>query len=435
MKPISPLIEMNKTKEILITSFALFSMFFGAGNLILPPYLGFKAGPEWWLVTIGFVITAVCFPILGIVAHAKLQGTMFDFGKKVSPLFSSIYCLLVYGICIALPSPRTASVTHEMAVAPFFNSSSLLTSSVYFILVFIFAMNRSKVLDVLGKYLTPLIMAILVAIIGVAMFSSEAVHPTKFKTPVVDGILEGYQTFDAMAALVVGAVLIISINLKSSYSFAEKQHLIFKSGVVAGVGLFIIYTGLILIGATNNAAFPEDITRSALLLGLGHRALGSLGGSLLSILIALACFTTAVGIVTGTADYFKNVFNNSKIAYTVTAAIGSILGIVMGQFDVKFIIDIAIPALMFIYPITIILILLNVLPQKYASPLVYRGVVITSFLFSIPDFLIILKPSGTLISLIDTIPLAKYNMGWVLPAIAMFAIMNMAERFSSSNAS
>lgn len=426
---------MNKTKEIFITSFALFSMFFGAGNLILPPYLGFKAGPDWWLVTIGFIITAVCIPILGIVAHAKLQGTMYDFGKKVSPVFSSIYCLLVYGICIALPSPRTASVTHEMAIAPFFNSSSLLTSSIYFILVFIFAMNRSKVLDVLGKYLTPLIMVILVAIIGVAMFSSETVQPTQFKTPVVDGILEGYQTFDAMAALVVGAVLIISINLKTSYSFSEKQHLIFKSGVVAGLGLFIIYTGLILIGATNNAAFSEDITRSALLLGLGHHALGNLGGSLLSILIALACFTTAVGIVTGTADYFKSVFKNSKIAYTITAAIGSLLGIIMGQFDVGFIIDVAIPILMFIYPITIILIILNVLPEQYTSTIVYRGVVLTSFFFSIPDFLKILRPSDTLNGVIDIIPLAKYNMGWVIPAIAMFAILNIIQKFNSSNAS
>src|SRR5690606_4943765 len=118
---------MNKTKDILITGFALFSMFFGAGNLILPPFLGFNAGPDWFLVTIGFVITAVAIPLFGIMAHAKLQGTMYDFGKKVSHVFSIIYCILVYAICIILPAPRTASVTHEMAIAPFFESSGLLT--------------------------------------------------------------------------------------------------------------------------------------------------------------------------------------------------------------------------------------------------------------------------------------------------------------------
>ena len=156
---------MNKTKEILITGFALFSMFFGAGNLILPPFLGVNAGSSWNLVTLGFLITAVIIPILGILAHARLQGTMFDFGKKVSPIFSLIYCLIVYAISIVLPAPRTASVTHEMAIAPFFGTGSLLTSSVYFVLVFLFVINRSKIINLIGKYLTPLIVFILLCII------------------------------------------------------------------------------------------------------------------------------------------------------------------------------------------------------------------------------------------------------------------------------
>ena len=427
---------MNKTKDILVTGFALFSMFFGAGNLILPPYLGLNAGPDWLLVTLGFVITAVIIPIFGIIAHAKLQGTMHDFGKKVSPIFSTIFCLLVYGVCIVLPSPRTASVTHEMAIAPFFNTSGLLTSTIYFILVFIFAMNRSKVLDLLGKYLTPIIIVILLAIIGIAVFSStDAIQPSQFETPLVDGIMEGYQTFDALAALVVGAVLIISINLNYSGSPTEKKQLIFKSGLLAGFGLFIIYTGLILAGSLHNSEFPTDVTRSELLLGLGTKTLGSAGSSLLSVLIALACFTTAVGIVTGTADYFKGLFKNSQTAYTITAIIGSLLGIVMGQFDVAFIIDIAIPALMFIYPITIILILLNIIPEKYASALVFRGVVIISFIFSIPDFLKILTPSDNINAIINVIPLAKFNLGWVLPSLLTFVVLNSFKRFNSSGAS
>lgn len=427
---------MNKTKDILITGFALFSMFFGAGNLILPPFLGFNAGSDWFLVTIGFVITAVVIPIFGIVAHAKLQGTMYDFGKKVSPIFSIIYCILVYAICIILPAPRTASVTHEMAIAPFFNSSGLLTSGIYFILVFVFVMNRSKVLDLLGKYLTPIIIAILLAIIGIAVFMPvDTMQASQLKMPLVDGILEGYQTFDALAAMVVGAVLIISINLNSSQSFAVKRQLIFKSGLVAGFGLFVIYTGLILIGSMHNSEFPLDVTRPELLLGLGNKTLGSAGASLLSILIALACFTTAVGIITGTADYFKGLFNNSQRVYTITAIIGSVLGIVMGQFDVGFIIKIAIPALMFIYPITIILILLNTIPDQWASSLIFRGVVITAFIFSIPDFLKILMPSENLNTVIDLIPLGQLNLGWLLPSLLMFVILNVFKHFNSSNAS
>ena len=120
-----------------------------------------------------------------------------------------------------------------MAIVPFFNSSALLTSSIYFILVFVFVMNRSKVLDLLGKYLTPIIIAILLAIIGIAVFSpAETMQASKLKMPLVDGILEGYQTFDALAAMLVGAVLIISINLNSQDSFSEKKQLIFKSGLL-----------------------------------------------------------------------------------------------------------------------------------------------------------------------------------------------------------
>ena len=152
---------MDNTKKTFIVGFALFSMFFGAGNLLLPPLLGYNAGKGWFLVAIGFVITAVIIPILGILAHAKLQGTMYDFGKKVSPFFSRVYCVLIYIIAIAIPSPRTASATHEIAIHPFFGTSSLLTSSIYFSLVLIFALNRSKIISLIGKFLTPLIVLIL----------------------------------------------------------------------------------------------------------------------------------------------------------------------------------------------------------------------------------------------------------------------------------
>ena len=115
---------MNKTKTIFIIGFAIFASYFGAGNLILPPQLGFNSGPDWWLVTLGFILSATVIPLLALFGHAKLQGTMMDFGKKVSPLFSLIYCLCVYIIAVTLPIPRTAAVTHEMAIEPFFDTSS-----------------------------------------------------------------------------------------------------------------------------------------------------------------------------------------------------------------------------------------------------------------------------------------------------------------------
>ncbi|QCX40611.1 branched-chain amino acid transport system II carrier protein [Aureibaculum algae] len=429
---------MNKTKEILITGFALFSLFFGAGNLLLPPLLGYNAGSDWFLVTLGFMITAVVIPILGIFAHAKLQGTMYDFGKKVSPVFSVIYCVIVYIIAIAIPSPRTAAATHEIAIYPLFKTSPLLTSSVYFGLVLLFVLNRSKILSFIGKFLTPLIVVMLFLVIGIGLFSSDMLmNPSNFKTPIVDGLLEGYQTFDAIGAVVVGAVIIISLNLKSNASFEANKVLIKKAGFIAGSGLFIIYAGLIALGSFYGAeifiddALSSDMQRANLLMGISLRTLGPIGNLFLSVLIALACFTTAVGIVTGTADYFKGLFKNSQKAYVITAVLGCVLGILVGQLNFYSIIMIALPVLMFIYPITIILILLNVVPDKFASKAVFRMVVIITFLFSIPDFLQFILPAESLSGIQSSIPLANYSLGWVLPAFVMFILVNIIDLYKA----
>ncbi len=420
---------MNKTKEIWIAGFALFSLFFGAGNLILPPTLGVKSGLDWWVVVLGFVTTAVTIPILAIFAHAKLQGTLFDFGKKVSPFFSTAYCLLIYTIAIAIPSPRTAAVTHEMTVQPFFGTAPVITSIVYFFLVFIFAMNRSRIIGLIGQFLTPIIVTILLIIIGVAIFSSpETILQSTFKIPFVDGLLEGYQTFDAIGGVVVGAVIIISLNYSTHTSFKARKKLIRQAGIIAGLGLFLIYGGLILSGSLFSSTFVENASRIEILSSLSAQTLGGLGASFLSILVALACFTTAVGIVTGTADYIKGICNNAQKAYTITAATASIIGIVVGSYQVDFIITIAVPVLMFLYPITIVLILLNIVPEKFASKRVFRAVVLVTFLFSIPDFLGFVIPEENLTGIKNSIPLANYSLGWVIPACLVFVVFNLMKK-------
>lgn len=447
-------------KEIFITGFALFSLFFGAGNLLLPPLLGYNAGNNWFWVTLGFMITAVFIPIIGILAHAKLQGTLYDFGKKVSPTFSLIYCVIVYIISIAIPSPRTASATYEIAIAPILNSETstlfkiiwtsitelfgiadtLLMSIIYFSLVFIFAINRSKVLNLIGKYLTPLIVIILVLVIGIGLFSSDMVmNPSTFKTPIVDGLLEGYQTFDAIGAVVVGGVVIISLNLKGYTSFSVKKELIKKAGIIAGVGLFIIYAGLISVGSFYGSeifvdgSLSSDMQRANLLRGISITTLGTIGNTFLSMLIALACFTTAVGIVTGTSDYFKGLFKGSKKVYLITAVISSLIGIIIGQLNFHAIIVIALPVLMFIYPITIVLILLNILPEKWNNSAVFKWVVGITFIFSIPDFLQFIINREALTGIQNLIPFSKNNLGWVLPAVLTFFLVNLSSRKNSTS--
>ncbi len=426
---------MYTRKTLLVTSFGLFSLFFGAGNLLIPPLLGYNAGDKWFWVTLGFMLTAVIIPIFGIMAHAKLQGTMYDFGKKVSPWFSSLYCIIVYAISIAIPSPRTASATHEIAIHPVFETSPLLTSLIYFALVLVFVLNRSKILNFIGKFLTPMIVIMLLLVIGIGLFNSSLANPATFKTPIVSGILEGYQTFDAIGAVVVGAFIIVSINFKTIdvEAYEAKKSLIRKAGLIAGSGLFIIYAGLISVGAyygteiNVDANLSNDMQRANLLRGISISALGTFGNTVLSILISLACFTTAVGIVAGTADYFRGLFNKSNTAYVLTAIVGCLAGVGIGQLDFHSIIVIAYPILLFIYPITIVLIILNVISEKLTSVLVFRGVVITTFIFSIPDVIGFISPSEDLKTVVSYIPFAEHSLGWVLPALVVFCILNLVK--------
>ena len=416
---------MKQSKQTLVIAFALFSLFFGAGNLILPPYLGYNAGDGWFWVLIGFSISAVIIPILAIYGHAKLQGTILDFANKVSPTFAVLFSILIYLIAIALPSPRTASFTYEMAIEPFFQISSLELSIIYFALVLVFVLNRNRMLSIIGKFLTPLIVCILLIIICLGLFMEVAsVRDSIFNNSFAEGILEGYQTFDAIGGVVVGGVVVISLSLQGEFNYEEKKKMIIRSGLFAGLGLFLIYGGLIVLGAHNSNVLVID-NRTELLSVLSIQTLGNIGNVFLSVLIALACFTTAVGIVTGTADFVKGLLGNSQKAYRITAIIASILGVLIGQFNVHYIINIALPILMFIYPITIVLIILNVLPENWASTLVFRGVVLATFIFSIPDFLKFLIAEENLFPLKEMIPLSEYSLGWVLPAIIVFLLFNL----------
>lgn len=409
------------TKKIWITAFAMFSMFFGGGNFILPPQLGSKAESQWLIVALGFCLSAVAIPLLGVLAQAKLQGTMLDFGKKVYPKFGLIIGALMYIICLTLPIPRTASVVYELSVAPVFSINPLLFNSLYFALVGYLCFNRNKIIGILGKYLTPLMLVIILFMIGKAIFFIDNQIPTSQATNLfATGLLEGYQTFDGIASIIIGGVITISLNMDSSLSFSQKKRITIYAGIISGISLFIIYTGFIYTGAILSSQFSEQATRSQILSGVSQHALGQMGYLLLTTAVTIVCFTTAVGIITGAGDFFKTISGGTNKNYNIVVILSCIIGIFLGKTGVEYIIKIAIPILVLIYPMVIMLIFLNLVSDKWTSTFIFRLVISITFLFSLPDFISAL--GITLPSWFSTIPLSRYNLAWVLPAFASWGI-------------
>ena len=224
----------------------------------------------------------------------------------------------------------------------------------------------------------------------------------------------------------MGGVIVISLGLKGG-NFSENKLIITKAGILAGLGLLSIYGGLIAIGAMNSGTLAIE-NRTQLLNELSLSALGSIGTIFLAVLVSLACFTTAVGIITGTADFVNGIVGNSQLAYRITAIVGCLLGIAMGQLDVHSIIVVAVPALMFIYPITIVLIFLNALPDKWANKLVFRSTVVTTILFSLPDFLASIGFENAVKGVQEIIPLGTVSLGWLLPTVVVWILVNVTSK-------
>jgi len=403
--------------RIIVTSFAMFSIFFGAGNFILPPYLGKLAGEHWLLVSIGFCISAVLIPILGIFGQARLQGSVLDFGRKIHPFVGVLLGGLLYGICLVFPMPRTASVSYEMISASFDGEIPswlmYLFYIIYFFLVGYLCYQRNKVLDVLGKYLTPIMIGVILLLIIRAIFLQGEVEISSFDKPFGQGLLEGYQTYDAMASIIIGGVITASLFLDNSLDKRQIKHLTIYAGMGSGLLLFITYTGFIYTGASQGGNFLEVNQRVLLLSLITKHVLGSMGGLLLSIAVSISCFTTAVGIITGGADFFKALTRGDEHTYRIFVTVLCIYSAIIAPFGVDFIIKIAYPVLVLFYPTVIVLIFLHLLPSYLASKHVFRIVSVVTFLTSIPIFL---EQLGIHVIEIP-FPFHEYGLSWILPAL------------------
>lgn len=417
---------MNRKKEVLILGFALFAMFFGAGNLIFPPSLGIDMGKDWLVAGIGFLLTGVGLPLLGVLAFTKV-GRLEDFSVKISSRFNTLYCTaLVFVIGPLFAIPRTGSTTFEMGVLPSFPSVnplvlSIITSIAFFGITLILVIKESKITDIIGKFLTPIILIILAAIAFLGITGNIGTPVDKNITGVfAKGFISGYQTMDALASVIFGVVIVKGLEGKGIVEEKEQRYFLSGSALIAAIGLGLIYFSLMYLGARVSGVGAFSTTSAALYLA--EITLGSAGKIAFGICVATACLTTSVGLVAIASDWFARF---TPISYKMWSVIICVFSGVMAIGGVDFIIKLSVPVLCILYPVTIILILLNVFGVKHV--LVYRAATYTTLVVIILEevFSKILHVTS-ITNLLAKIPMAESGFVWVVPCLVGMAVAFVA---------
>lgn len=415
----------NKKQDILVVGFALFAMFFGAGNLIFPPTLGLQSGTQVLSSIVGFLLTGVGLPLVGIIAVAKFGGNLEVLGSRVNQSFGIVITIIVtLAIGPFLAIPRTSATTFEMGVLPFFpNMNSIVFSIIYFAIVLFFVLRPSSLIDSIGKVLTPaLFVTLLVIIIKGIVTPLGAIGVSKIATPFSTGFKEGYQTMDALASTVLGSIVVASIKAKGYKDSKEVAGLTIKAGIVAIVGLGVIYGGLAYLGATATG-FSTDLSRAQLIIGITESILGSFGKVLLGVAVGLACLTTAIGLTAATGEYFSKLTKN-KLSYNVVCIITAAISMVISNAGVDQITSLAVPLLVIIYPVVIALILITFLDKYIQHRVIYSGVIYTALIVSVIEVFVSYNvPIPGLSKVFLLIPLAKEGFAWVIPTIAVGVLL------------
>ncbi|MEI3604136.1 branched-chain amino acid transport system II carrier protein [Pseudogracilibacillus sp. SE30717A] len=433
--------------------FMLFALFFGAGNLIFPAQLGQYAGTSIWPAVIGFLITGVGLPFLGILAMG-FSGTnnLQELAGRVHPAYGVFFTALLYlTIGPFFAAPRTGTVAYEVGIAPFVGEGSekiglFIFTVIFFAIAFLFSLYPAKLVDNIGKILAPALVLLLAVLLLTAIFNpmgsiqspEEAYQTGAF----VKGFLEGYNTMDALASLVFGIIIITVIRsfgvTTKGRIFAEAS----KSGLVAILLLGIIYVGIAFLGATSVSILGIFDNGGPVLNGAADHYFGTLGTVILAAVIILACLTTAIGLITANAEYFHTLF--PSISYKLFVVFFSLLTFAFANFGLANIINFSIPVLMFLYPLAIVLMVLSfVSPLFNHSQMVYASTITVTFLISIFDGLKTLCDQfgleyfGWMKPIISfygkVLPFYAEGLGWLIPAVIIIIITGLVARTQRKN--
>lgn len=417
-------------KKMMFVSFMLFSMFFGAGNLIFPPLLGQSAGNTAFSATIGFLITAVVLPILGVMVVAKFDG-LNALASKVDPRFAFLFTILIYlSIGPGLAIPRAASVPYEMSIAPYLpeHASHLLWMLVYSFLFFAFSLwlslTPNKLVERMGKILTPVLLILLVGLFvsfllkgdrGVA--DAQAAYQAG---PFAKGFIDGYQTMDAIAALNFGLVIATTFRQMQVKEKGKIVQYTARCGIWAGTMLAVIYIMLSYMGMQSSGIYPVEGNGAVVLRRIVDQLFGKVGAILLAAIFALACLTTCVGLITSIAQYFASL--TKRVSYKQCAVIVTVFSFIICNQGLNTILSISVPILNAIYPVAIILIVLGLFDQffienPFVYPITVGAVTIVSVIYALKGIL----PLGIIETILSKLPFYEIGMGWV--TIAILAII------------
>jgi len=422
-------------KKMLLMSFLSFSLFFGAGNLIFPPFLGQNAGDNTFFAIIGFLITAVILPVLGLIVIAKFNG-LEKLASKVNPKFALTFTVLIYlSIGPGLGIPRAASVPFEMAVAPYLPEGSNFTlfmflySLVFFLVAGWLALNPGKLVERIGNYLTPTLLFLLCFLFFSFLFKGEvdvaSAQSAYSNNAFLKGFTEGYQTMDTIAALNFG--LVISTILQS-FGIKEKKDIIkyaIKAGLFAGFILASVYLMLTYMGMCSSGVYPIHDNGAWTLRSIVYQLYGNLGAILLAAIFTLACLTTCVGLINSISQFFSKLFNKFNYKQYVCAIVG--FSFLICNLGLNAILSISVPVLNAVYPVSIVLIILGLTDKlwdtnKYIYPLVISGTSIVSVIYAMDTIGI---PLGIVSDICKKLPMYDLGFCWVSVAIIMLIVAIM----------
>lgn len=426
----------------------LFALFFGAGNLIFPAFLGQNAGSNLWPAITGFLFTGVGLPLLGILAMSfSGSKNLQELAGRVTPTYGIFFTVLLYlTIGPFFASPRTGTVAYEVGIAPFLSGGMkeyglIIFTILFFVAVLLFSLNPAKIVDYVGKFLAPGLVALLGVLLITAVLNPlgefQAPRETYQEGAFITGFLEGYNTMDALASLVFGIIVIKAIRALGVTSKRGVLESTAKTGAVAITLLGIIYIGIAYLGATSVEVIGIAPNGGPILSGVVGHYFGTTGSVLLAVMIILACLTTAIGLTISCAEYFHSLL--PRFSYKALVVFFTIITFVIANFGLANIISFSIPVLLFLYPLAMVLMVLAFLsPLFNHERLVYVSAIAVTFFISLFDGLKALCDSlgieyfgwlSTVLGMFESVlPLYDKGLGWLVPALIVIVITGVYSR-------